>query len=92
MLAAAEHPPTKEVLKRQAAQGRDGLHHSAQFGKALHATDDRIAGMRGSADIIEKLVAMIGTHRDAPMHVASILPTLLLLQQHCHQGIVKLTS
>jgi len=48
--------------------------------------------MPGSADIIEKLMAMIGTHRDTPMHVASILPTLLLLQQHCHQGIVKLTS
>src|SRR4051812_39372643 len=85
MLTAAERPLTGQVLKRQVAERRDGCHDPSKLGEPSHTTDDRIAGMRGSADIIEKFMSMVGAHRDAPVRLAGILPALLLFEQDRNQ-------
>src|SRR5277367_6824644 len=47
-----------------AAERLDRLHHAAQFGQALQAADERVAGVDALLAVVAEEVAVVGAHRD----------------------------
>lgn len=53
----------------------------AKLGQSLEPAYGRVSRMRGLADIVEKLLSVVGPERNAPVGSAGALPDFLFTQQ-----------
>src|SRR5271165_5561539 len=61
------------------------LHDAAQFGQALEAPDEGIAGVYALVAVVAEELAVVGAHRDFPVRPARVATALFLAHERRHE-------